>query len=189
MTEPDYRDPGDDLTPCPVCGSFVGGTLALAAAPALLAVCDVLVVKALEKVGKMLARNGGNRNRVKVASSVPWYRMHTVIRPTAKDIDKGLHGAWDVIPAMLDTHGCCGVTSRQTEQMVDSYVRDLLVTGTAHSFSELQYRFERFLGIPLPLAEGYEPAEAHARGLTTPTPVDIPPVPVNGQESNTGRSL
>lgn len=144
------------VSSCPMCGSFSGATLAQS--PALLAVCDVLVVKALEKVGKMLARNGGNRQRVKVAATTPWHQIHTIVAPTPKDIDKGLHGAWDVIPAMLANHGCCGVTSRQVEMMMDSYVRDLLITGTAHKMPDLRYRFERFLGIPLPDAEPYNPA-------------------------------
>lgn len=143
------------VSACPLCGAYSGSTLAQS--PALLAVCDVLVVKALEKVGKMLARNGGNRQRVQVARTTPWHQVHTIVQPTPKDIDKGLHGAWDVIPAMLDNHGCCGVTSRQVEAMVDSYVRDLLITGSVHRMSDLRYRFERFLGIPLPEPTPYDP--------------------------------
>ena len=105
----------------------------------------------------MLARNGGNRQRVRVATSTPWHQVHTIVQPTPRDIDKGLHGAWDVIPAMLDNHGCCGVTSRQVESMVDSYVRDLLITGSLHSMPDLRYRFERILGIPLPEPDPYDP--------------------------------
>lgn len=145
----------ETVSPCPCCGNYSSASLALAQPPALLAVTDVLVVKALEKVGKMLARNGGNRHRVKVATTVPWHLIHTVVQPTARDVDKGLHGAWDVIPAMLANHGCCNVTSRQVEQMVDSYTRDLLITGTAHTLPELRYRFERFLGVPLPDLTAY----------------------------------
>ena len=151
---------GEAVAPCPMCGAFSGTTLAQP--PALLAVCDVLVVKALEKVGKMLARNGGNRGRVRVATTTPFHLVHTVVQPTPRDIDKGLHGAWDVIPAMLANHGCCNVTARQVESMVDSYVRDLLITGQAHHLSELRYRFERFLGIPLPEPEPFEPQRTDA---------------------------
>lgn len=143
---------------CPLCGAYSSTTLAQS--PALLAVCDVLVTKALEKVGKMLARNSGNRQRARVASTTPWHQVHTIVQPTPKDIDKGLHGAWDVIPAMLDNHGCCGVTSRQVESMVDAYARDLLITGTPHRLPDLRYRFERFLGIPLPDLGQYDPATA-----------------------------
>lgn len=145
----------ETVSPCPMCGCFTGASLAQPSA--LLAVTDVLVVKALEKVGKMLARNAGNRQRVKVAASTPWHLVHTIVAPSPKDIDKGLFGAWDVIPAMLANHGCCGVTSRQVEAMMDSYVRDLLITGTAHSIEDLRYRFERFLGIDLTDPEPYTP--------------------------------
>ena len=46
--------------------------------------------------------------------------------------------------------------------MVDTYVRDLLITGTAHNISDLRYRFERYLGIPLadPMPYSPEPMEA-----------------------------
>lgn len=138
------------VTPCPCCGGYSSSSLSLAQPPALLAVCDVLVVKALEKTGKMLARNSGNRQRAKVASTLPWHLIHTAVPATPRDIDKGLHGAWDVVPAMLANHGCCNVTARQVEQMVDGYARDLLITGTPHRIKELRYRFERFLGVPLP---------------------------------------
>lgn len=161
----DHEHDVQHVAPCPLCGAYATATLSQP--PALLAVCDVLVVKALEKVGKMLARNGGNRGRTKVAATTPFHLMHTVLQPTPRDIDKGLHGAWDVIPAMLDRHGCCGVTSRQVEQMVDSYSRDLLVTGKAHNMADLRYRFERFLGIPLDEPEPYDPHGA-GENLTAP---------------------
>ena len=150
----------ETVSACPCCGAYSGATLAQA--PALLAVTDALVVKALEKVGKMLARNGGNRGRVRVAGATPFYLAHTVVQPLPRDIDKGLHGAWDVIPLMLTNHGCCGVTSRQIEMMVDSYARDLLITGTPHLLPELRYRFERFLGVPLAEPEPYVPERTDA---------------------------
>lgn len=148
-------DPDTVVSPCPMCGRYSG--TGLGQPSALLAVTDALVVKALEKVGKMLARNGGNRGRARVASTTPWFLIHTVVQPAPREIDKGLHGAWDIIPLMLNNHGCCGVTARQTEVMVDSYARDLLITGTPHSLSELRYRFERFLGVELVEPEPYLP--------------------------------
>lgn len=133
-------------TACPVCGSFSGR--ALAQPPALLAVCDVLVVWALGAVGKRIVR--ADRSRHSRMGTRPWHLAHTVWRPDEGMTDKALHGAWDVVPAMLEGHGCCGVTSRQVTTMLDAYVRDLLVTGTEHSLVELRYRFEDRLGIPLP---------------------------------------
>lgn len=158
VTDPQTEGGLDSLSPspCPLCGAYSGTTLAVQTS-ALLAVADVLVIKALEKTGKMLARNAGNRSRARVATKLPWHMVHTEVPPTPRDIDKGLHGAWDVIPAMLDHHGCCGVTSRQVETMVDAYARDLLITGSVHNLIDLRYRFERFLGISLPETEPYRP--------------------------------
>lgn len=141
---------------CPVCGSYSENSLSQA--PALLAVCDVLVVRALEAVGKRIVRT--ERSRYSRLGNKPWHMAHTIWSPDSSMVDKGLSGSWDVIPAMLDNHGCCGVTSRQVQQMIDSYVRDLLVTGTAHRLPELRYRFEAFLGIPLAEPEPYDPTRS-----------------------------
>jgi hypothetical protein len=114
-------------------------------------------VRALEAVGKRIVRV--ERSRYSRLGTKPWHFAHTIWKPDVGMVDKGLSGSWDVIPAMLDNHGCCGVTSRQVQQMIDSYVRDLLITGTMHDLSELRYRFEAFLGIPLEEPEPYEPVK------------------------------
>lgn len=138
---------------CPVCGAYSGATLSQA--PALLAVCDVLVVRALEAVGKRIVR--AERSRYNRKGNKPWHEAHTIWTPDPGMVNKGLEGSWDVIPAMLDNHGCCGVTSVQVQQMIDAYVRDLLITGTIHNMTDLRYRFEQFLGIPLVEPEPYTP--------------------------------
>jgi hypothetical protein len=112
---------------------------------ALLAVCDVLVVKALEKVGYWIVRAARERHRVMGAR--PYYLAHTLYPVPDEIVDKALRGAWDVVPAMLDTHGCCEVTSRQVTELLDSYVHDLVITGTAHTQHEIHYRFTSRLGI------------------------------------------
>lgn len=138
---------------CPVCGAYSGS--ALAQPPALLAVCDVLVVRALEAVGKRVVRV--DRSRFSRMNGRPWHLAHTLWQPDESMTNKALAGAWDVVPAMLDSHGCCGVTSRQVTAMLDAYVRDLLITGTGHSLTDLRYRFEAFLGITLAESEPYHP--------------------------------
>lgn len=140
---------------CPCCGSYGGSGATLAQAPALLAVCDVLVVRALEAVGKQIVRSVRSRHRI--LDTRPMYAAHTIWRPEEPMVVRGLKGAWDVIPALLDHHGCCGVTSRQVSEMVDAYVRDLLITGTHHNLSDLRYRFETYLGVPLAEPEPYTP--------------------------------
>jgi len=137
-------------SPCPVCGAY-------SLAPdtdrsALLAVCDVLVTKALETMGKWIVR--ADRSRFRALGTRPWHVAHTLWPVADEIVDKALRGAWDVVPAMLDSHGCCGITSRQVTAMLDEYAHDLVVTGTEHSVDQLRYRFESRLGLPVYDLEG-----------------------------------
>lgn len=131
--------------PCPCCGSITGTTLALDQAPTLLAVCDVLVIKALEVIGKRIVRS--ERARFKMMRGRPWHEAHTQWNPDESMITKSMAGAWDVVPAMIDSHGSCGIESDQIIKALDDYVRDLLITGTPHRLTELKYRFSEYLGI------------------------------------------
>lgn len=133
---------------CPVCGAY-------SLAPegemsALLAVCDVLVLKALEKMGNYIVR--AERSRFRALGTKPAYLAHTMWPVEDATVDKALKGAWTVVPALLDVHGCCDVTSIQVTTMLDAYVHDLAVTGTAHSLvgeGGLMYRFQSQLGLPV----------------------------------------
>lgn len=113
----------------------------------LLAVCDVLVVKALETMGKRIVR--AERSRFRAIGTRPWHEAHTIWPPAEGEVTKALKGAWDVVPAMLDSHGCCGVTSRQVQEMLDGYVHDLAITGQRHTLGELNYRFVTRLSLPV----------------------------------------
>lgn len=132
-------------SPCPVCGAY---SLAPdAQTSTLVAVCDVLVLKALETMGKYIVR--ADRARFRQLGTRPWHQAHTLWRASDEIADKALRGAWDVVPALLDQHGCCGVTALQVVGMLDCYVHDLVITGTAHDTGELLYRFEAHLGLPV----------------------------------------
>jgi hypothetical protein len=158
--------------PCPLCGSYSGTTLADSVS-ILLAVCDVLVVKALEKVGKMIVRSRGDRGRWQALNTrgLPLHQAHTLWPPQQADIERGLHGAWDVVPALLQQHGCCGVTARQVLGMLDSYASDLLITGQTHTLRELRYRFRSNLGLELGEPEQpYEPQAVPPTMLVVPKP-------------------
>jgi hypothetical protein len=135
----------DIPSPCPVCGAY--SLTHDGQASSLLAVCDVLVIKALETMGKWIVR--AERSRYRALGTRPWYTAHTLWQPNDEVVDKALKGAWDVVPAMLDNHGCCDITPRQIEVMLDSYVHDLVITGTAHDIKELRYRFDNALGLPV----------------------------------------
>jgi len=130
---------------CPECGRSDDDDLTAS----LFAVCDVLVVKAMETLGKWVVRVGGRQRFHELAGPplTPLHLAHTLWAPSEAEVNKALRGAWDVVPAMLDNHGCCGVTSGQVTATLDSYVHDLAITGTAHSLSLLSYRFESRLDI------------------------------------------
>lgn len=130
---------------CPVCGSH--STPLATHASSLLAVCDVLVIRALESVGKRIVRV--DRSRFGRLDGRPWHLAHTLWQPDPGMVDKCLASAWDVVPAVLATYGCCGISPAEVVAMLDRYCRDLLLTNTGHSTDELRYRFEAILGLPL----------------------------------------
>lgn len=137
---------------CPVCGAY--SLTHEGQSSALLAVCDVLVLKALEKIGSRLTR--AVRSRHNVLGTRPLYLAHTLFETDDETVTRALKGAWDVVPALLDGHGFERATSLQITSMLDAYVHDLVVTGTRHVMSELAYRFTNCLGLPIYLNHGSE---------------------------------
>ncbi len=101
----------------------------------LLAVCDVLVLKALETMGKWIVRT--DRSRFRIFGDRPWYIAHTVWQPDDATVDKALKGAWDLVPVVVDDD------PENIQQVLDQYVHDLVITGTPHTRDELMYRLAR----------------------------------------------
>lgn len=133
---------------CPVCGAH--SLTPAGETSALLAVCDVLVVKALEKLGRRIVRAAPrSAGRFRVMNGRPWHIAHTIWRPTEPEVKRALQGAWDVVPALLVNHSTQPVTPTQVTAMLDWYTRDLAITGTEHTFGELMYRFQDRLGLPV----------------------------------------
>jgi hypothetical protein len=153
--------------PCPVCGSYSGASLATPSP--LLAVCDVLVIRALEVAGKRIVR--AERSRFRALGTRPMHVAHTIWRPTPEQVAKALQNAWAVVPVLLESYGCCNLTARQVTECLDRYAADLLITGTAHSVDELRYRFSAVLGIDLPTPHRHDapyPRPEHSPALTGP---------------------
>lgn len=137
----------DVPTSCPVCGAF--SLTQDDQSSRLLAVSEVLTTKVLEVIGKRIVRN--ERSRFARLSGTPFHEAHT-LWPMESDAEVSvlLRGAWDVVPAMMSTHGnCCEVTPEQVTSMLDGYVHDLVLTGTPHSIEELAYRFRSVLSMPV----------------------------------------
>lgn len=130
---------------CPVCGAYsLAPDIQISS---LLAVCDVLTLKSLSALGNRIKRV--ERSRHRILGARPDYEAHTIWAPDDEMVDKALKGAWDVVPALLGTHGCCDVTTVQVTELLNSYVHDLAITGTVHTIDELRYRFVAHLGLPV----------------------------------------
>lgn len=137
-------------SPCPCCGatSLAPGS----GTTILVAVCDTLVVKALERVGSFILR-GPDRKKHHDSEGMPRHLIHTVWRAPDELTARALRGAWDVVPALLDSHGCCDVPSEHVVRTLDDYVHDLVLTGTPHTVrgeGGLEYRFRTRLSLVLP---------------------------------------
>jgi hypothetical protein len=103
--------------------------------PALMAACDALVVRALELAGKRIRsrRPRAERGRLQEIDAAA---VHTQIALTAEEIDslRLLDGAWDRVPAVAARYG---VEAGCMEATLDSYVRELLAAGIAHSWDTM----------------------------------------------------
>lgn len=104
-------------------------------ATALVAVVDVLVVKALESVGKRIVR--ADRARFNQLKGRPFHEAHVLWPTDIITVGKATKGAWDVVPALLDNHGCPGVDSGRVVTLLDAYVSQLATHGAPHTLARL----------------------------------------------------
>lgn len=104
-------------------------------ATALVAVVDVLVVKALEAVGKRIVR--ADRARFNALKGRPFHEAHVLWPTDIITVSKATKGAWDVVPALLDNHGCPGVESGSVVTLLDAYVSQIATHGAPHRLDRL----------------------------------------------------
>lgn len=104
-------------------------------ATALVAVVDVLVVKALEAVGKRVVR--ADRARFNAIKGRPFHEAHVLWPTDIVTVSKATKGAWDVVPALLDNHGCPGVESGRVVTLLDAYVTQVATHGVPHRLERL----------------------------------------------------
>lgn len=104
-------------------------------ATALVAVVDVLVVKALEAVGKRIVR--AERARFNALKGRPFHEAHVLWPTDIITVSKATKGAWDVVPALLDNHGCPGVESGRVVTLLDAYVSQVATHGVPHRLDRL----------------------------------------------------
>lgn len=104
-------------------------------ATALVAVVDVLVVKALEAVGKRIVR--ADRARFNALKGRPFHEAHVLWPTDIITVSKATKGAWDVVPALLDNHGCPGVESGRVVTLLEAYVAQVATHGAPHRLDRL----------------------------------------------------
>ena len=104
-------------------------------APALVAVVDVLVVKALEAIGKRIVR--ADRARFNALKGRPFHEAHVLWPTDIVTVSKATKGAWDVVPALLDNHGCPGIESGRVVTLLDAYVSQVATHGVPHRLDRL----------------------------------------------------
>ena len=124
-------------TPSPLAAPRPDGGL-----EALAAACDIAVLRALELIGKRVARVDRVRYGAMKRSGVEWHDAHTVWRPEASHVDAALSGAWQVLPRLLSQHGCCGYVDARLKALLDGYVRELAYAQRPHEFEDLRRRLE-----------------------------------------------
>jgi hypothetical protein len=109
---------------------------------ALAAACDMAVLRALELIGKRVARTGNERTRFGTMqrSGRTWSEAHTIWRAEPYQVDAALAGAWSVLPRLSTDHGCCSLGERRLHVLLDAYVRDLVFAQRPHAFEDLEGR-------------------------------------------------
>ena len=133
-----------DGVQCTSCGAQVEVPVPDGPSDSIVAACDVLVLRALELVGKRIVRL--ERSRYGRMQGRPWHEVHLLWQPDQQAVDQGLEHAWDAVPLVVDEHGCCDVTADQLRLILDRYVRDLLATMTGHTTTDLRWRLQVYLG-------------------------------------------
>lgn len=128
---------------CPWCGG--DAPVALVYDP-LVAASDVLIMRALELIGKRLVTR--HRRGAWESKRLPWYHAHLFWQADADSVNSALSDAWVSIPAVLSEHGCCGITEEELTTILDRYVRDLVLRQVGHDVKELRYRLSAYLGVP-----------------------------------------
>lgn len=131
------------MTPdrCPTCGQHIERP-----ADPLVAACDMLVVRALELLGKRVVTRA-RRGRWE-QTNLPWHQAHVLWQADGAQVNAALADAWTPVPEVIEEHGCCGASPAQLTAVLDRYVRDLVQMKMGHDVTELRYRLGAYLGVP-----------------------------------------
>lgn len=105
----------------------------------LVAVCDVLVTKALESLGKWIVRT--DRSRFKVMAGRPFNEAHMLWTADREMVGKALKGAWDVVPPLMATYADHLEPDAVIAELSE-YVIELALFRRQHTVDQLARRIE-----------------------------------------------
>lgn len=88
--------------------------------------CEMLVLRALEVLGKRLVREAGHKHRWQDRGDAPWYALHTVWETSARDIDGALRGAWEMVDEVQMRWGSRDRYDPLLASKLDRYTRRLV---------------------------------------------------------------
>lgn len=108
----------------------------------LIAACDVLVLRALELIGKRIVRV--DRSRFGRLNGRPFHEAHLLWQPDQSQIDRALETAWDLVPHVVRVHGRPDVSAAEIRLVLDRHVRELVKSTRGHDVTELAYRLGAF---------------------------------------------
>jgi hypothetical protein len=107
----------------------------------LAAACDIAVIRALELVGKRVARANGAAFGALRKSGKGYHEAHEVFpQEAAAALDAALSGAWATLPRLVADHGCCSIADRGLAATLDAYVREVVHAARPHEFEVLAAR-------------------------------------------------
>lgn len=101
---------------------------------ALLAACDGLIIRALERAGNKLRARSPSR---RLPSDCEAEQAHCCADPAvvaSANMDDLLAGAWDRLPEVCDRYGQAHLPMRR---WIDGYTRSLIASGQPHSYEML----------------------------------------------------
>jgi len=131
---PSERDtpPRDDAPPESEEPVAASGTIIAA----LLAACDQVVVRALERADSRLRNAVGRKDHTHEAAKCPDLPPRRCVRDVTEyaTFDALLDGAWDQVPIIATRYG---IDSTALRAVLNAYCRSLLASGIEHDFDRL----------------------------------------------------
>lgn len=102
-------------------------------AQVLVAACDMLVLRALELIGKRVVRDDRSRFLTLQATGRAWFEAYTIWAPEPAQVDAALSTAWANCDRIVAFYGHWGYTETTLKSALDGYVRQLVEYSHPHN--------------------------------------------------------